>query len=209
MYFLDTESTGLSSDSQIIEIGVLETEGSDLRSTGAVYHRYFNPTIDVSRESVAVHGMDKSFLMRYPTIEPTDIMDLLSFIGNGTVVIHNSVFDLSLIDNQMDRLGFNIWFSSLYVNRLVDTLPVARQSIKARSHSLDSLCRYFAIDNSARQEFHTALVDAEILRQVSVALKITPVDVSDSLLIFPHDLPQGVSCVGRPLTTKHKVQRLL
>ena len=53
--------------------------------------------------------------------------------------------------------------------RLVDTLMLARRSIRAGSNRLDDLCARYAIDNSRRTK-HGALLDAELLAEVYVEL---------------------------------------
>ena len=48
-------------------------------------------------------------------------------------------------------------------------VKLAKQLLPGRAVSLDSLCRYYEIDNSSRT-FHGALLDAELLAEVYVAL---------------------------------------
>ena len=56
------------------------------------------------------------------------------------------------------------------MDRVVDTLPLARQKFPGAQASLDALCRRFDIDNTHR-DLHSALVDADLLASVFVELK--------------------------------------
>jgi DNA polymerase III, epsilon subunit and related 3''-5'' exonucleases len=54
-------------------------------------------------------------------------------------------------------------------DRAIDTLAIARRRFPGSPASLDSLCRRFGIDNSART-LHGALLDSEILAEVYLEL---------------------------------------
>ena len=51
----------------------------------------------------------------------------------------------------------------------IDTLPLARRIVHGRA-SLDALIDLFDIDGSARDEYHGALIDAELLLKVFLCL---------------------------------------
>ena len=53
--------------------------------------------------------------------------------------------------------------------KLIDSLVMARRMRPGQKNSLDALCRHFNIDNSQR-DFHGALLDAELLAEVYLAL---------------------------------------
>ncbi len=52
---------------------------------------------------------------------------------------------------------------------IIDTLEVSKQQRPGTMHNLDALCRRFEIDSSART-VHGALLDAQILAQVYLAM---------------------------------------
>ena len=56
------------------------------------------------------------------------------------------------------------------MERVIDTLPLARQKYPGAQASLDALCRRFGVDNSHR-DLHGALIDADLLASVFVELK--------------------------------------
>ena len=57
----------------------------------------------------------------------------------------------------------------LPVDRIVDTLQIARAKHPGAKHTLDALCVRYGVDLSAR-ELHGALLDAQLLAQVFIEL---------------------------------------
>jgi DNA polymerase-3 subunit epsilon len=57
----------------------------------------------------------------------------------------------------------------LPVDRIVDTLQIARTKHPGAKHTLDALCVRYGVDLSAR-ELHGALLDAQLLAQVFIEL---------------------------------------
>ena len=102
----------------------------------------------------------------YDVVKLSEIAEeLLEFIGDAPLVIHNARFDIGFLNAELERLGR----MALDGGRAVDTVLLARQKFPGAQVSLDALCRRFEIDNSARTK-HGALLDAELLAQVYVEL---------------------------------------
>ena len=158
---LDTETTGLSAQEghRLIEIGCIELIDGRL---GARWERRLNPEREVDAEAAAIHGLRWSDLKDEPRF--ADIAEeLLDFIKDAELVIHNSAFDLGFIDNELGNAGHKLKIEDLC--RVHDTTKIARERFPGASVSLDSLCRRFGIDNSMRDK-HSALLDAELLAKV-------------------------------------------
>jgi DNA polymerase-3 subunit epsilon len=75
------------------------------------------------------------------------------------------MFDLGFINAELDRLGK----PEIAVERIVDTLALARRKHPMGPNSLDALCKRYGIDNSHRT-LHGALLDSEILAEVYIEL---------------------------------------
>jgi len=161
---LDTETTGLDprQGHRLVEIGCLELVNH--MPTGQQYHVYLNPERDMPAEAFAIHGLSGEFLGDKPTFAQV-VEDLLAFLGDAKLVIHNAEFDLRFLNAELDRLGF----PAIPTSRGVDTVAIARRKFPGAPASLDALCRRFAIDNSARTK-HGALLDAELLAEVYLEL---------------------------------------
>lgn len=160
---LDSETTGLDPENdKIIEIGAVEVW--NFVRTGRTYHQYINPLKEVSAGAFKVHGLSNDFLKDKPPFHKV-VDSFLEFIGNAPLVAQNAPFDIAFLNNELRRLR-----RPGLTNLVVDTLPLAREVKKGGYHNLDALCKFFKIDNSKRDK-HGALLDAEILSEVYLALR--------------------------------------
>ena len=160
---LDTETTGLSpaEGDRIVEIGCVELINHV--PTGKNYHVYLNPERGMPEEAFRVHGLSDEFLSDKPLFRDA-VDDFLTFIGTGTLVIHNAPFDMGFLNNELERIG-----QPTLTNTVIDTVQVARKAHPGARVSLDALCRHYGIDNS-RRALHGALLDSEILAEVYLEL---------------------------------------
>jgi len=160
---IDTETTGLDprEGHRIVEVACLELMHHI--PTGRKFHRYVNPERDMPEEAYAVHGLSAEFLAEHKRF--AEIVDeLLDFVGEDRVVIHNAEFDLAFLNTELARLGRpNLAWA------FVDTLAMARQRFPGAPASLDALCRRFTIDLSVREK-HGADIDCGLLASVYVEL---------------------------------------
>lgn len=161
---LDTETTGLdpASGHRIVEVACLELLNHI--PTGRSYQSYINPERDIPADAHAVHGLTAEFLSDKPRFAEI-AEELLRFIADAPLVIHNAEFDVRFLNAEFQRLARPL----LNGERVVDTLLVARQKFPGAPASLDALCRRFAIDNSTRTK-HGALLDTELLADVYLEL---------------------------------------
>src|SRR5215213_4339788 len=161
---LDTETTGTdpAAGDRVIEIGCVELVNHV--PSGRTYHVYVNPERPVSAGALAVHGLTNAFLADKPVFAAI-ADDLLAFVGDGRLVIHNAGFDVAFLNAEFARTGH----PALPLEQVVDTLALARRKHPGASNSLDALCARYGIDNSRRTK-HGALLDAEILAEVYIEL---------------------------------------
>ena len=175
---LDTETTGLEPKQghRIIEIGALEL--IDRQLTGRQFHTYVNPEREIDRGALEVHGITEDFLHDKPRFaEIAD--DLIAFADGAELVIHNAPFDVGFIDNELSLTGHEL-MSITAVASILDTLELARDLHPGQRNNLDALCKRYEVDNSSRT-LHGALLDAEILTDVYLAMTGGQVDLGLSL----------------------------
>jgi len=161
---LDTETTGLNAkgDDRLIEIGCVEIVNRV--PTGKEYHCYINPQRDVPSEAEAIHGLSTDFLRDKKSFH--EIADeFLAFIADDTLVIHNAPFDIGFLNAELERINYQ----TLTMDRVIDTLAIARRKHPGGSNNLDALCKRYKIDNSKRIK-HGALMDSLLLAEVYVEL---------------------------------------
>ncbi|WP_114638645.1 DNA polymerase III subunit epsilon [Polynucleobacter necessarius] len=196
---LDTETTGLNpaTGDRVIEIGCVEV--IDRRLTDRTFHYYINPERDIDAGAFAVHGLSREFLSDKPVFG--SIVDqLIEFVDGAEIVIHNAAFDLGFLDNEFALLK-RPPFRSL-ASKIIDTLLDARQMFPGKRNSLDALCERFSISNEHRT-LHGALLDAQLLAEVYIAMTRGQEDLSIDLI----DYTVGADASGntKPIPTNLKV----
>jgi DNA polymerase-3 subunit epsilon len=195
---LDTETTGLEPEQghRIIEIGCVEM--FNRRKTGRTFHRYLKPDREVDRGAVQVHGITNEFLAQQPRFaEVAD--ELMDFLIGGELIIHNAAFDLAFLDAELKRLAGPPRVMRKLCS-VIDTLPLARQMHPGQRNSLDALCKRYGVDNS-RRELHGALLDAQILCDVYLAMTggQTALILGEETETRLHVTFEPVSAITRPI----------
>lgn len=160
----DTETTGLSPHEghRLVEIGCVEIVNRV--ATGRTFHAYLNPDRAMPSEAEAVHGLSAIFLSDKPRFAEV-AGELIGFLGDCPLVAHNATFDFGFLNWELEQCGL----APLGLERMIDTLVMARTRHPGAKHSLDALCTRYGVDRSQRVK-HGALLDAELLAQVYVEL---------------------------------------
>ena len=164
---LDTETTGLATAQghRIIEIGCIEIVNR--RFTGREYHSFLNPERDIDEGAEAVHGMSREDLENQPRF--SDIADeFLEFITGTELVIHNAEFDVGFLEYELKLMKHPQAKITDHAT-VLDTLRFARKLHPGQRNSLDALCKRYNVDAS-RRNVHGALIDAELLAKVYLAM---------------------------------------
>jgi DNA polymerase-3 subunit epsilon len=160
----DTETTGLDpkAGDRLVEIGCIEMVNRV--TTGRTWHCYFNPERDMPLEAERVHGLSSAFLADKPLFA-SRAQEFLDFIADSPLVAHNAGFDFGFVNAELTLCQR----PALSLDRMVDTVAIARMRHPGAKNSLDALCTRYGIDRSHRT-LHGALLDAELLAQVYVEL---------------------------------------
>ena len=179
----DTETTGLSftAGDRLVEIGCVEMVNRV--ETGRTFHAYFHPERAIPAEAQRIHGLSDVFLSDKPRFHEK-CEELLEFLGDAMLVAHNATFDFGFLNGELKKIGRDI----ISLERMIDTVAMARQRHPGAKHSLDALCTRYGIDRSHRV-LHGALLDAQLLCQVYVELtggrQIGLTLVSDEDIVIP------------------------
>ena len=162
---LDTETTGLNSagGDRLIEVAAVELLH---RRPGAHFQRYVNPERPSHPDALRVHGLTEEFLADKPLFGHI-VDDLLAFVRDAEVIIHNAAFDVAFLDAELERLGRPPF--AAHCGSITDSLALARAQFPGKFNSLDALCKRFGVDNT-RRTLHGALLDAELLAEVYIWL---------------------------------------
>lgn len=110
---LDTETTGLETDAEIVQLAIIDHTGAVLLDT------LIKPTQPIPRIATSIHGITDAMVADAPTFE--DIFDLLLMaVGGKRCVIYNADYDLRMLHqseqwHQMKRnqdwpcMGMEAW----------------------------------------------------------------------------------------------------
>lgn len=164
--FLDTETTGLEHKlgHRIIEIAGVEMRNR--RLTNRHFHSYLNPEREIDTGALSVHGISREFLLDKPRF--ADIAaEFLDFVRGAELVIHNAAFDVGFLNAELALLDMAP--VDAVCHAICDTLRMAKELYPGKKNNLNALCERYGVDNSHRT-LHGALLDAEILAEVYLAM---------------------------------------
>lgn len=163
---LDTETTGINPKlgNRVIEIGCVELV--DRKLTGNNFHRYINPDRESEEGALNVHGLTTEFLADKPRFHEI-AEELRDYIRGAEVIIHNAPFDLGFLNHEFRALKLPSFDE--HIGGVIDTLVQAKELRPGKRNSLDALCDFYGISN-AHRKLHGALLDAELLADVYLAM---------------------------------------
>ena len=178
---LDTETTGLNArlGDRIIELGCVEIV--DRRLTDNRFQRYVNPERESEPGALKVHGITSEFLQDKPKFGDI-VAELLEYIRGAQIIIHNAAFDVEFLNRELGLLELPP--VEAHCAGIVDTLKLAKGLHPGKRNSLDALCERYQVAN-AHRTLHGALLDAELLAEVYLAMTRG----QESLGIEPDELP--------------------
>jgi DNA polymerase III epsilon subunit-like protein len=102
--FLDTETTGLMADGEIVQISVIDTDGRALVDT------LVKPTRVIPQGAINVHGITNAMVADAPFWEVV-LKTLKPLLAGRLVVIYNADYDIRIMANSSQFAGLRptIW----------------------------------------------------------------------------------------------------
>ncbi len=163
---IDTETTGLDNDDEVIELSVVDPEKNEL------YHSTFKPEKDINPFAAKVNHFTKEKLKDSPRF--VDEWKKIRKIVDGKPILgHNIVFDKRLVCQTLERYGVDSKEGEELFDKLYDSKDIAKKYIKTRSYSLNNLTTLVGID---REEQHNSTDDCimtiEFLERLEDILQI-------------------------------------
>lgn len=153
--FIDTETTGLNDDDQIVEIAIVDAGGDTL------FHSLVRPSVPVSEEAARVHGISDAELAEAPRW--TEIYDdVRKLIDGRMLVAHNASFDDQMIRQTCRANGLRPIDSQWCC-----TMSLLTQMNGGRWPRLGVALELAGIDEPPGDS-HRALHDAECVRRIVV-----------------------------------------
>ena len=199
--FLDTETTGLESKlgHRIIEIAAVEMINRTL--TGRRFHNYLNPDRKVEAGALQIHGLTDDFLQdKQKFFDITN--ELLEFIDGAELIMHNAPFDVGFLNNELGLAKLQPLEN--YCHSITDTLKIAKELHPGKRNNLNALCERYQINNSKRV-LHGALLDAELLAEVYLAITRGQESLVMEISFPQPDIkinPQDIELISLPANTE-------
>ena len=199
--FLDSETTGLESKlgHRIIEIAAVEMINRTL--TGRQFHNYLNPDRKVEVGALQIHGLTDDFLQdKQKFFDITN--ELLEFIDGAELIMHNAPFDVGFLNNELGLAKLQPLEN--YCLSITDTLKIAKELHPVKRNNLNALCERYQINNSKRV-LHGALLDAELLAEVYLAITRGQESLVMEISFPQPDIkinPQDIELISLPANTE-------
>lgn len=133
----DIETTGFSPDNDnIIEIGAVKIKDGKIIDN---FSELIDPNRKLSSKIIEITNITDDMLLGKPPIEEV-LPKFMEFCKGAVLVAHNAAFDISFINKNCKRQGFEHNFT------VVDTLQLSRMLYTdLKRHKLDSVCKYLKI----------------------------------------------------------------
>jgi exodeoxyribonuclease X len=152
LLFLDTETTGLSANDRIIQVGYclcrVENKAYEIKS------EFFAAPVPISFEAMAVHHITHKMLEGKPSFADSELKAMLQVLSQNAILIaHNAKFDADMLAKE--DVHFKVW---------IDTERLAMHLIDSPRYNLQYLRYSLALDEESRA--HDAVGDVTVLAKL-------------------------------------------
>ena len=154
---MDTETTGLGDDDEIIELAILNQDGEKL------YHNYFYPSKEVEPGAAEVNHLTQDVLAKLDAVDFVDEADKIIDIikSSGIPVLgHNLKFDVKMFTQTCKKYGVDV--DENLFKGYKDSMSIAKEWLKSASYSLNNLTTLIGI---TREEQHNAADDCLMTKE--------------------------------------------
>ena len=161
---LDTETTGLNDNSQIVELACHEIINGKL--TGVQFHIYIRPRTIMDNEVIKIHKITNSFYDDYYKGiyegDKQNLINFINFVGNSLIFAHNAPFDMNAINNELKFWKLNeISFKRFRCTMRIFTEVIGKidSSYYDKFVNLEKCCEFFKL-KCEKESYHNALFDS-------------------------------------------------
>lgn len=162
--YLDTETTGLTMNDEIIEVALINSAGEEL------FNKYVKPTQPIPQSAINIHGISNN-MVKDALPWPLVWQMLKNLLAGKVVAIYNNEFDLRMMAQSHRKYGFawNERINTFDVMRCYSRFKGEWNPIK-RSYNLFKLmdaCRNMGITVA---NAHRAIDDVQLTRALLIAI---------------------------------------
>lgn len=146
--YLDTETTGLSSSSRVVQIAIVDDDGRPLIDT------LINPGVPIPPDASAIHGITDEMVRDAPTLAHA-MPSIIAAVRCRTLVIYNSAYDMQFLPELHDHAA-----------RVECAMQLAMSAMNMRRWPRLVVAAAWAGHDWAGTQAHSALGDALAARTV-------------------------------------------
>ena len=166
---LDTETTGLTKDDHIIEIGAVEVKNGKV--SGAQFHIFLKPRKPMSNEIVNIHHISNEFhnenWSSFYLDEKGNLENFISFIGDSLIFCHNAPFDMTFLNRELSHYHITRIKEKKFrcTMRIFHEIVSKVDKFVVNYKSVENCCKYLRIKYEV-DKFHSALYDATMTAKI-------------------------------------------
>lgn len=207
LIFFDTETTGLTADDVIVEIGAIRMnfiEDGSLKEIERL-HEYIKPPFAMPAKAVEVNGITDEFLEDKPLI--SDVFPRIwEFFGRHPVAAYNSSFDVRFMKRMYESQGecFDPHAEIDVMKMTKDFVPAAE--IRKNGCKLKTVCELLGTDNGI--SFHSAMDDTIAMSRVADIIFRAYVDKERSASSNKSLVRPKIHSISYWNGPSHKLQRI-
>lgn len=160
----DIETTGLRlwRNDRIIEIGAVAVVGEDMTEE---FHTLIDADRPITKAAQELHGITKEMLAGQAEAREA-LTAFQRFIGNSTLVAHNTDFDIGFLGFEYSRIGQGLR------NRHICTLKLSRKLYPGlRNYRLETVAKHVLGIEIDKDRQHRALDDARLTAKIWLKMK--------------------------------------
>jgi DNA polymerase III epsilon subunit family exonuclease len=192
---LDLEATnGDPIREDIIEVGAVKISSAGIEEFSSLVRttRHIPPFV------VKLTGINQNMVLNARPVEEV-LTDFKAFLGDATLIVQNSGFDVALLTREFGKLQFKL------SNPVVDTINLALAALPGRrKRGLDALSKLFRVK---LQERHRALGDARVTLEISKHLYYSLTHGRNMTIAdLHHGLVKPTTTPVKPQTNKNQSQ---
>ncbi|MST88942.1 3'-5' exonuclease [Sharpea azabuensis] len=156
---LDTETTGLYKDDEVIELSVIDMLGNE------IYHSLYHPQKRIGQAASRVNGITNPMLKDEPYFV-NEWEAIKEAVGHRRIIGHNIAFDYRITLSTALRYHIPESEVKMLFRNMVDSRLIAKRYIKnVDNYKLSTLCEMFGItDPQKHRATYDCLMTLEFLR---------------------------------------------
>lgn len=155
---LDTETSGLSPNDEVIELGIIDINGKVL------YESIFSPTKEIPLFIRRLTGIRNADFIGKPTFAD-EWHKIKSIISNKTIIGHNINFDKRMIKQTLNIYGIDSTCVEKFFGGCIDSIALLKKYLKLGSYKQENIANAFGVNNkNAHRASNDCFTLLEILK---------------------------------------------